>query len=167
MLIDFIGILGGLIIASSFSFKSDNRLLLVLSIGCLVYSIHFYLMGIYFASFLQIVTIVRLWISRFKKSLIIAHFFACIYFILLYCSWTSYLNLLTLIAVLISTYSTLLFSGIKMRFLLLIPSFLWLIHNFFVFSIGGIMLEFLVLSINSYTIHNLLKEQNIKNPSKY
>jgi hypothetical protein len=149
--VDVVGAIGVTFIVISFAIKSDRKMLLTLCLGCLFYGVHFGMRDLYFPLFIQLMTVIRLIIATHKKSLFIAHIFAISYSVILAVSYSGYQDFLILISVLISTYATLIFSGVKMRKALLPASTLWLIYNLTQGIVVGVVLE---LTVNTSTFKN-------------
>jgi len=61
----------------------------------------------------------------------------------------------------IGTYAVFVLKGIQMRIAFILGAICWLINNILVGSIGGILLEATLISVNITTIIRLLREQKL------
>ena len=141
--------------------KSDRRFKVLLSIECLSCVIHFWLLGNPTAAGVSAVSVARSLVSMHTRSARVA-------FAFMLCSagmgvWlgSGWLSVLPVAASCVGTSALFLFSGIRMRMLMLVGSALWLSNNIVSGSIGGTLLELMILSANSWTIFRLRRDKHI------
>ena len=68
---------------------------------------------------------------------------------MLYTSWVSWLPIL---ASVLGTYALFFLKGVPMRFVMLWGTALWLVHNYWVGSVGGTVLEAVLCITNLVTL---------------
>ena len=132
--------------------KNDRRL--KLSMLCLFscQSIHFFLMGYPNAAAANILNFFRAFISiKFNTPwlggiFILANIVWGIYL------YESIVSVLPIIGACCGTYAVFFLDNIKMRVAFIIGALCWITHNFIVGSVGGILLETIVILANTITI---------------
>ena len=120
--------------------KSDLRLKQGLIIHTVLYGIHFALLGLPTAVVSCVIALARITLSIYTRSLLCAAALIISAAMALALS-RSTVDILPLAASVVLTLSLFRFDGIKLRLGLLAGSILWLIHNVYVQSWGGICLE--------------------------
>jgi len=128
-----------------FSQKDDRKNVLIVSIAIIFWAFHFLLLWVFTAFVACLIWIVRMYLSlRFHKNKKV--FIVVIIFVLFLGSITyqNLVSILPIIASITASFSYFFLEKVRMRLVLLSGSFLWLIHNIFVFSVPGIMNEILV-----------------------
>ena len=154
------GLLSFAIGTYTFLQKDDRHLKIsmLFLFGC--HTIHFFLMGASTAAAANLLSFLRTFISiKYNKP------FVGILFILANISWGLYLyqspvSILPIIGASIGTYAVFFLSGIKMRIAFIIGALSWITHNLIVGSVGGIMLETIVLIANATTIIRIYLSEN-------
>lgn len=121
--------------------KSDLRLKQGLIIHTILYGIHFFLLGLPTAVISCVIALVRICLSIYTKSWICAVILICASIGSAFLLSQTSVGVLPLLASVVLTISLFRFEGLKLRLGLLAGSILWLIHNIFVGSWGGIFLE--------------------------
>jgi hypothetical protein len=141
--------------------KNDLRLKALLSLECLSCVVHFWLLGNPTAAGVSAVSVTRSLVSMRSRS-------AWVAFAFMLCSagmglWlgTGWLSVLPVAASCVGTSALFLFSGIRMRLLMLVGASLWLTNNIVSGSIGGTLLELMILSANSWTIWRLHRDRHL------
>ena len=119
--------------------KSDLRLKQGLIIHTVLYGIHFTLLGLPTAVISCVIALARISLSIYTRSLLCAA---------------------VLIIFSVLTLSLFRFDGIKLRLGLLGGSVLWLIHNIYVQSWGGICLEACFCLSTLWGLWTMVQEQN-------
>ncbi|NVK23367.1 MAG: YgjV family protein [Gammaproteobacteria bacterium] len=66
--------------------------------------------------------------------------------------------MLPIIAACFGTYAIFFLSGIKMRIAFMCGAACWIINNAYIGSIGGVLLEVMVLIANTVTIYRIRKD---------
>jgi hypothetical protein len=135
--------------------KEDEQLKFFMVLLFINQTVHFFLLGAHTAATSSCINLIRTLVATKVNSLSIAIVFIGLNVIFGVLFAQSLLAFFPIVAASIGTYSLFCLNGIKMRFALLIGSFLWLCNNIIVGSIGGIMLEVMVIIINLHTIIRL------------
>ena len=125
--------------------KSDLRLKQGLIIHTVLYGIHFALLGLPTAVISCVIALARISLSIYATALAVSR---------------STVEILPLAASVVLTLSLFRFDGIKLRLGLLGGSVLWLIHNIYVQSWGGICLEACFCLSTLWGLWTMVQEQN-------
>lgn len=180
-------IIGGIALLfgiNAFTQKNDKTFKSKMGIFCLIESVHFFLLDAFSACLGCVVNSLRSYVSvRTKSKYVMFIFlfvlwmfglFSIIRFDFEYLNnaynmfgFSGILNIysnnlirfLPLIGSSIGTVGLFLLNDIKLRFSILICSFLWLIHNIAVVSIGPTIMEITFIIVNISTINKLLKSK--------
>lgn len=153
-----IGLLSFFIGATAFLQKNDVKFKALLCLLFCSQTLHFYLLGAHTAAAASLISLIRtLAALRFTISYIGYFFIAVNIFwgVYLYSGFTS---VLAITGTVLGTYAMFFLSGISMRLTLLVGTLCWLSHNFLVKSIGGTMLEAMILVTNVVTIYRLHRD---------
>ena len=127
--------------------KSDLRLKQGLIIHTVLYGIHFALLGLPTAVISCVIALARISLSIYTRSLL--------------CAAVLIISVATALAAsVVLTLSLFRFDGIKLRLGLLAGSVLWLIHNIYVQSWGGICLEACFCLSTLWGLWTMVQEQN-------
>lgn len=147
-----IGILGTCSMFLSFQIKKNSTFFVVQCLSGLFFALNFLLLGAYTGSIFNFINILRGGIlaggKKFKKTaflvLLQALYIAAVIF-----TYNGFFSVLALIAQLVGTFAMWSQNGKTIRMAqLFCVSPIWLVHNIFVFSIGGIICEvFSIISI--------------------
>ncbi len=157
-----IGILASLGIISSVCFTKDNHLKIALTVGCCLFSLHFFLIGAYVGAFAVAINALRNLLSLFlygNKFLICG--FIITYLIVGFYRYEYIYDLLPVFSGIVSTIALFLFSGIKMRVLISFSSFSWLTYDIIYKSIGGVITESFTQILNIRKIIILRKIEKL------
>ncbi|WP_279127087.1 YgjV family protein [Parasutterella excrementihominis] len=139
--------------------KSDLRLKQGLIIHTVLYGIHFALLGLPTAVISCVIALARISLSIYTRSLLCAAVLIISVATALTVS-RSTVEILPLAASVVLTLSLFRFDGIKLRLGLLAGSVLWLIHNIYVQSWGGICLEACFCLSTLWGLWTMVQEQN-------
>ena len=139
--------------------KSDLRLKQGLIIHTVLYGIHFALLGLPTAVISCVIALARISLSIYTRSLLCAAVLIISVATALTVS-RSTVEILPLAASVVLTLSLFRFDGIKLRLGLLGGSVLWLIHNIYVQSWGGICLEACFCLSTLWGLWTMVQEQN-------
>lgn len=139
--------------------KSDLRLKQGLIIHTVLYGIHFALLGLPTAVISCVIALARISLSIYTRSLLCAAVLIISVATALAVS-RSTVEILPLAASVVLTLSLFRFDGIKLRLGLLAGSVLWLIHNTYVQSWGGICLEACFCLSTLWGLWTMVQEQN-------
>lgn len=149
-----IGILGTCAAFISFQLKENKKFFIMQAASGLMFALNFLLLGAPTGCVLNLINIYRGAVMAGGKKLHKIPFLIsiqAIYIIATVFTYTNIFSFIALIAQLIGTFAMWSQNGKTIRFLqLFCVSPLWLIHNIFVFSIGGIFCE--VFNIGSIII---------------
>ena len=121
------------------------------------WGIHFYILGVYAWLAAIIIWFIRILLSfKYKKNI------KAFLFVVLLACWTSYFtftgigSLLPVFASISGAYWYFFLEGVRLRFMMLFNSTLWLFFNFYIQSVSGIFNEVLVQVILLATIYRML-----------
>ncbi|MCT4617366.1 MAG: YgjV family protein [Candidatus Gracilibacteria bacterium] len=162
-----LGIMSFLIQIIALSNKDDKKFI-YLQIFALVFWIgHYYFMGLFITAVISFINIGRGIVAlRYPRNFKLFILFAVIYGINAILNYQNTGSILAIIACFTALYSFFYLSGkgIIFRCGLLFTSTLWLSYHFYNQSIGGVMTETLMISINLITIFRLYRDKiNLKN----
>ncbi|MCB8748715.1 YgjV family protein [Rhodoferax sp. U2-2l] len=140
---------------ASFLQKTDRRFKIFMALECSAYMAHFMLLGNPSAAASSLVSVTRSVVSIYTRSVWIALIFVGINVALGFKLATVWWNWLPLMASTAGTLAMFLFTGIRMRLLMLLGTLFWIANNVLSGSIGGTALEVIIAATNSYTIYRL------------
>jgi hypothetical protein len=138
--------------------KSDLRFKTFMSIECIAYVVHFWLLGNYTACASSAVSVGRSVAAIRTRSPWVALFFVVLSLAMGAWLATSWLSMLPILASCAGTTALFLLKGIRMRMLMLVGTALWLVNNIVSGSIGGTMLEVTILMTNLWTIYRMQRD---------
>jgi hypothetical protein len=142
--------------------KSDLRFKQLMALECAAYVIHFLLLNQWTASASASVSMGRSIAAvryPFKAVGMLFMGLSLMCGFLLYTSWISWLPIT---ASCLGTFALFFLKGILMRFVMLWGTVLWLIHNHWVGSLGGTVLEGFLCITNVVTIYQLRVAANLE-----
>lgn len=145
--------------AACFLQKNDRRFKFLHMALNINHSVHFYLMEAYTSAMSTVVSILRTGCSIRTSSKYAAYFFILLNIGLGILTVTHWYSWLSVIGGCFGTYGLFCLSGISMRVMMTIGCLFWLSNNLIVGSIGGIMLESMVLLVNLSTMLRLHRSQ--------
>lgn len=155
----FLGILAFILGVVCFYQRNDKTLKIVMLVQNITYMSHFWLLGANVAAISALISTIRTATSIYISSKYVALFFVILGLIFGYIITDSMWQIFPIIASVIGTISLFLLQGIPMRLFMLVGSFCWLINNILVSSLGGILLESTVITMNTITIIRLLRQK--------
>jgi len=143
--------------------STDLRFKQFMALECAAYVVHFLLLGQWTASASATVSLGRSVAAvRYPYQPVGLVFIglSLLCGALLYTSWISWLPIT---ASVLGTYALFFLKGVRMRMVMLVGTFLWLVHNYGVGSLGGTALEAVLCVTNALTIMRM-KKAEIKAP---
>lgn len=135
--------------------KSDRRLKIVMVSLHLNNVLHFYLLGAPTASLGAALSLVRTGIALHTSSRWAAVFFIALTLVMGIVIADSISGIFPILGSCIGTYATFCLRAIRMRIAFLCGALCWLANNSLVGSIGGVMLEIVLIAVNLNTIRRL------------
>lgn len=151
----FFGLISFVLGALCFCQKNDRRFKLFMLIMNLNHMIHFILMEAINSALSALLAMVRTYISIKIKSLYFAVFFILLT-LMLNSFWVNeWFDWLSVIGSCFGTFALFCLQGIKLRLVMLLGTLCWLANNIIIGSIGGVMLELMILIISLLTIIRL------------
>lgn len=158
--VQIMGLIATVIVICAFYQKNDVRLKIIMMIGSLTFAVHFYLLGAYAGATVNVINAFLGGFSiRFHKSNKVMFFFIFIYSIIAFFTFEKLISLLPYVTGILGCIALYRLSGIPLRLLILVSSSLWMTYNIIFMSIGGIITEMFVMSVNCITIYRLFKDQ--------
>jgi hypothetical protein len=155
-----VGYLAFVLGVTAFSQKSDRKLKALNAAECLVYAVHFVLLGNLPAASSSSISGIRSFLAlRFRSrilvvAIIVANLILGFIFVKHMAGW------LPVAASCLATIAFLLMRGVRMRLVLLVTTFLWLANNILCGSIGGTLLESVIATMNVITMAKLLRARS-------
>jgi hypothetical protein len=144
---------------ASFLQTNDKRFKLYMTGECLVYVLHFALLGNPTAVASSLVSTTRSLLSLHTRSPWVALAVVAVNIGLGLALARQPSDWLPLLASCLGTLALFLLQGVPMRLLMLCGTCLWIANNLIVGSIGGTALELTVAAVNLWTISRLLKSR--------
>lgn len=135
--------------------KNDEHLKLSMVGMFVLQSIHFLMMGSVNSAVASVINTIRTLISIKFNSKRLGAVFIALNIILGSVFATSWLHILPMLGAVIGTFSLFYVSGINMRIGFIIGALFWIVNNAIIGSIGGVMLECLVIVGNLITIYRI------------
>lgn len=139
--------------------KSDLRFKVFMSIECVSYVVHFWLLGNLTACASSAVSVGRSVAAIRSRSPWVALFFVLLSLAMGAWLAKSWLSMLPIMASCSGTTALFLLKGIRMRMLMLVGTSLWLVNNILSGSIGGTALEAVIFVTNCWTIFRMGRDQ--------
>ena len=139
-----VGIVAAAATILSYQFKDNRRLYICQSIGGLLFSVNFFMLGAYTAAIFNFINLFRggLLATGKCKSYWFAGLLMSAYTVVTVFTYDSWLSLLILVAQLVGTLSLWTRKGKCIRmWQLIVVSPIWLINNILCLSLGGIITE--------------------------
>ena len=153
-----LGYLAFVLGVASFLQKSDLRFKLFMAAECLAYIVHFFMLGVYTPVASSRMSFLRSVVAIKTRAPAVAFAFVAGNLLLGWWLAESWVNWLPIMASCIGTLALFLLEGVRMRWLMLVGTLLWLLNNILSGSIGGTMLELTVACANLYTIRKLSRQ---------
>ena len=151
-----VGILAGAILVASYAVRSDRHLKIIMATSASVFCVHYYLLAEPAGVAVKIIDFLRVLFSiKIYKPSVFIVIFVTAYIVFGALTYEKFVDVLPIIASILGTISMYKLTGVKFRVVLLFVCALWLIYSFSVFSIGGIMTNILLLTMNGITIYRL------------
>lgn len=140
--------------------KDDRKLKIIMVIFNLNHLIHFILLGAVVSALSTLLSAIRTVTAIYVSSVRVAAVFILIGLSSAVYLGDSLYELWSILGMSIGTYAVFVLKGIPMRIAFLLGAICWLINNIIVGSIGGILLEATLISVNIITIIRLLREHS-------
>jgi len=139
--------------------KSDQRLKAMIALQAAVYCVHYFMLGNPGGASSFAITSVRSAIALVTRKVWIAHVLCLIYIAAGVQFASGYAGWLPITANIIGTYAFFLLRGVAMRLLILTANVMMLTTATLSGSIGGMILESIIIVTNITTITRLVREQ--------
>lgn len=154
-----VGYVAFLLGVTAFAQRIDWRLKVLIAAECVAYTVHFYLLGNYAASFSAGLSTVRMFASLKTRSPWVAGFFLAANIGLGAALATSAMAWFSIGAGVCGTVAVFFLKGIGMRAVLFAATLCWLANNILSGSIGGTLLEGIIAVVNGATMLRLWRER--------
>lgn len=162
-LAQIIGLIASACIISAFNMKCDKRLKILVATGNVVFAIHFLLLGSFAGAIVAVINIFRaLCAIKFHQSTSVMLVFMFCYVLMAFVTYQSWISILPFISGVLGSFALFKLSGIPMRLFVFLGSSMWMTHNIYFKSIGGIITECFVLTVNTITIYRLYRDKKQK-----
>jgi len=157
VLIQGIGVIASLFVIAAYCVKSDTKTKRITMGGSILFALHFAMMGAVVAMGVTLINILRVWLSiRYHGSLRLCAFFVFAYLVIGTLTFEEVIDILAISAPVIGCIAMYCFSGIRFRSVCLIATLCWLVYGVLVGSIGVILTQAVVSSVNIFTIYQLV-----------
>ena len=140
---------------AAFSQKSDVRFRYILTVFSVLMAVHFFMMGATVAGIGAAINATRIYASLKTQSRKLMWIFITLMWVMTLPLITHFFELLTVMGSSLATWALFSKQGIALRFFILCNTVCWLIHNFWIGSIGGTLVEGSFLFINLMTMYRL------------
>lgn len=141
---------------------SDNRMRALICCSCLIFSLHFTLLGAVVAGLNLFVNSFRALISLKFKGIKVFYVFVAVQLAMSAYFYSSPTDLLPAVASLVSCYALFCAEGMRMRIAFLICTLIWMVNAFIVGSYGGLLNDIFNASMLSITIFRIKREQQLQ-----
>ena len=155
------GLLSFILGAICFAQKDDRRFKLFMMIMNVNHTLHFILMGAATSALSALLAAIRTYVAIKVKSLYVAIFFIVLIIVLNSFLASEWFDWLCVVGACLGTYALFCLHGIQLRLVMMLGTLCWLTNNIIIGSIGGVMLEVMVLTISMITVIRL-KKQSLK-----
>jgi len=125
----------------------------------LLYAIHFFLMGNLAAMVGSTLSSTRTLLSLYTRSMLVVAALLVANVLLGFWVVKAVWNVIPLTATAIATIAMFRLHGLKLRYVMLLCTFLWLINNILTGSIGGTAMESMIAVMSGITIFRLHREK--------
>ncbi|OBT13995.1 permease [Vibrio sp. UCD-FRSSP16_10] len=142
---------------AAFYQKDDKKLKIIMVIFNINHLFHYLLIGSVMSAVSTLLSALRTTTAIFSSSKWIAYIFILISVVIGCTMIESWHDVLPIMGSAIGTYCIFLLKGIPMRLGFLLGSFCWLASNIIVGSIGGTLLEIVLIGSNIVTIYKMWK----------
>ncbi|CAM4372844.1 YgjV family protein [Vibrio agarivorans] len=144
---------------ATFCQKDDRKLKILMMVFHINHLIHYFLLGSLVSVASSALSVLRTATAIYVSSLVVAFGFIALSAVGGFYLIESYHDIWPLLGTAIGTYSVFCLNGIKMRIGFLVGACCWLINNIIVGSIGGTLLEMMLISVNLSTTFRLIIDQ--------
>ena len=155
-----VGYLAFILGVSAFAQKNDRRLKVLNALECLVYAVHFTLLGNLPASASAMVSSVRSFLALKTHARWLAAAVIAVNLGLGFAFAKSAAGWLPVLGSCLATVAVFLMRGIPMRLVLLVATLFWLANNIVSRSIGGTLLESVIAAVSVTTIWRMLRSRS-------
>lgn len=159
LIAQLIGLLACLTGVTAFMQRSDGKLRAQLTLNGVLMALHFFLLGGTAVAINCLLCAVRTWVSGRTRHLAIMLGFILLTLVLTLPQVTHPMQWLTIAGTTLSTYALFRLEGLALRLCMLSSSTVWLLHNVWAGSWGGVLLEGVFFVVNSITIVRLYQAQ--------
>ncbi|PSW20841.1 YgjV family protein [Photobacterium sanctipauli] len=144
---------------AAFYQKNDRKLKLMMVLLNVNHMVHFFLLGAVTSAMSAMLSAFRTGLSIKYQSKALAYIFVAFNLAAGYWLAEGWVDLLPIMGACIGSYALFCLSGIQMRLAFVVGAICWLINNVIVGSVGGVLLELTLLSVNLTTIYRLYRSK--------
>jgi len=142
-------ILAAITTVTAFMYSDKNKTVKILLVWALLSALQFVFLWALSWAFISIFSFFRTVLSRFKsKNISVLLMLFIIIGIISYYTYDWYISLLPIVATYIGTYALFYVQWVQFRVALVIPTTLWLIYNYYVWSIWWTIREVIILILH-------------------
>lgn len=167
MIGQIVGIIGFIFLGISNLVKTRKKIILFQVLSCLIFSIHYFLLGAMTASILNLIGVLRGIMFYNKKENNKKYISYFVFYILLYLlvgviTYDNIFSIFPIIAYILYTISVFNEKEVIMKIINLFISFMWLIYDFSYFSYGGIISDISMIITGIIGIFILTRKQKLE-----
>ncbi|MDD3793462.1 MAG: YgjV family protein [Candidatus Gracilibacteria bacterium] len=166
---EIIGLIALFFNVVSYTEKNDRMLFIMLAICSFFYGLHFLGLGLLTASVINFFDVFKnLIVIKYKKNLYLFISFVIVYLIIGYKTANGeVLSYLLTFGSILSLYAAFYFTGISLRIVYLIATFIYLIYSIVGNSISGILTSIIFIFVLSSSIYILYKRRGFWGKVRY
>jgi hypothetical protein len=142
---------------ASFVQTSDLRFKQLMAMECAFYVLHFALLGQWTASASATISLGRSLAAVRYPGKVTGVLFMGLSVLCGVCFFSSWISWLPITASVLGTFALFFLKRVRMRLVMLAGTLCWLIHNAWVGSIGGTLLEAVLCVVNGVTLYRMWK----------
>lgn len=147
-----VGAIAFLVGITVFFYRDDRKFKLQLSFYSAIIGIHFFLMGANAAGASALLNAGRTVVATRTRNLVVMFAFIILTLVFGLSSMKHWMELLPIIGTLVSTWALFRTNGLTTRCVIWCATLCWVIHNVWLGSIGGSLIEGTFLILNGYNI---------------
>ena len=158
-LAQLVGIAASCFVIIAYCIKSDVKTKKMIMGGTALFALHFFMMGALTAMGVTLLNIVRVWLSiRYHGVVWLCALFVSLYIVIGIVTFQEVRDVLPIVAPVLGCIAMYFLKGIQFRALCLVAMACWLVYGLLIGSIGTVLTQVVVSSVNISTIYRLIKE---------
>ena len=157
-----VGVAASGFVIAAYCIKSDVKTKKIVMGGSILFAVHFFMMGAFTAMGVSIVNIVRVWLSiRYHGVVWLCTFFVSLYLLIGVFTFKEAIDFLPIFTPILGCIAMYFFSGVRFRAICLIATMSWLVYGLLIGSVGTVLTQLVVSSVNIWTIYRLIADRKV------